>query len=225
MLYFVYTAVFSRVQWKNLVWEKVIKWKIPIRGKNTIGTILFFGGTLENSSLGKDNQWIIPFCGRVLQCNFLLLLEKSFIGHVLTLSWSKKHFPCQEDFGPEVHLHKDPSLKDPSQKVPSQKDPLQKVPSLKVPVTKGPLPQMDPSQKDPSQKDPIIKSHKRFTDEKWISTTSALTRPNPNYCNSLPFSSLFTWIPPRLLLPNLTPSNEISSHSAPSLHGYQPRLL
>ncbi len=52
--------------------------------------------------LGKDNQWIIPVCGRVLQWNFPFLLEKSFIGHVLTLSRSKKHFPCQEDFGPDT---------------------------------------------------------------------------------------------------------------------------
>jgi len=27
-------------------------------------------------------------------------LEKSIIEHVLTLSRSKKHFPCQEDYGP-----------------------------------------------------------------------------------------------------------------------------
>jgi hypothetical protein len=55
---------------------------------------------MEISSLWKDNQRKIPVCGRVLQWNFPLSLEKSILEHVLTLFRNKKHFPFQEDFGP-----------------------------------------------------------------------------------------------------------------------------
>ena len=60
--------------------------------------------SLENSILGKDNQWKIPVCVRILQCNFPLWLEESILEHVLTLSRSKKHFPCQEHFSPDTSL-------------------------------------------------------------------------------------------------------------------------
>ncbi len=60
--------------------------------------------SLENSILGKDNQWKIPVCVRILQCNFPLWLEESILKHVLTLSRSKKHFPCQEDFSPDTSM-------------------------------------------------------------------------------------------------------------------------
>ncbi len=53
---------------------------------------------MENSILGKDNQWKIPVCVSILQCNFPLWVEKSILGHVLTLSRSQKYFPFQEDF-------------------------------------------------------------------------------------------------------------------------------
>jgi hypothetical protein len=54
--------------------------------------------------LGKDNQWKIPVCVRILQCNFPLWWEESILEHVLTLSRNKKHFPCQEDFSPDTSL-------------------------------------------------------------------------------------------------------------------------
>ncbi len=79
----------SWVQWKNQVWVRVNKWKIPVRGKNNID------GKLQ------------PVCGRVLQWNcpwknpLLTLIRTAIrVQHALTLSRSKKHFPCQEDFWP-----------------------------------------------------------------------------------------------------------------------------
>jgi hypothetical protein len=78
--------------------ENSSKWKEHQR-KNT-----FLGGISGNSILGKDNQWKIPVCVRILQCNFPLWLEESILEHVLTLPRSKKHFPCQEDFSPDTSL-------------------------------------------------------------------------------------------------------------------------
>jgi hypothetical protein len=76
--------------------------KFQLGEKTPLEQYLFKEEPLENSKLEKENQWIFSFCGRVLQWYFLLLLEKFLLEHVLTLSRSKKHFPCQEDFGPET---------------------------------------------------------------------------------------------------------------------------
>ncbi len=58
----------------------------------------------KTPSWGRNNQWKIPVCVRILQCDFPLWLEESILEHVLTLSRRKKHFPCQEHFSPDTSM-------------------------------------------------------------------------------------------------------------------------
>jgi hypothetical protein len=92
-----YTAMLSRVHWKNTVWGRVNKRKLPVGGKNIIRKphsqwkTSASGGVINGKFLSVDgfSNW-----------NFPLLLKNCSIEHGLTQARSNKHFPCQEDFGP-----------------------------------------------------------------------------------------------------------------------------